>query len=540
MVYSFTQACTQCGDCESQCPQQAIVFDQNQNFWIDPTVCDGCGDQGTPYCLTICPVDSPVILKPKKGRHKLSDRPTTSLELFLNGKGHAFASSMIVWEACNVLTQQQSLTWQQGSDDGHFYYQRPVMRGQGHLTFHLDANIDFNSDRNSDRNSGRHLKPLSPSDLDPRAACLNLICAAYAMSTSTPWQDAFVVNEQQLEYYLGLDKRKDLNKLAKLTLIKDLVQQACALSVEVLWPSQGHIDGFSIPKQPIWHLEDIDYHCHDDQEGCRHLTGLTFRIRPGLWTCYFLNPQGYQDRTAFYQYGQLPKSLLTEVMSIWQQHDGAIRLLIWLLFKARVGQRQPLTVQTLMRIAYGEERLNLACSGDKRERKKLLRLFEGDLEALYHYGLKPVFDPVTYPDKLQPFWARVADLPDDADAALEFWLNDGDNSVRVTDAAPKGKWKHLIGARILQFELPQDWEKQSKPAKAQKSARSIKLKLQTPTSLSGQLITNARKKLNLSQRSLAAKVGKSQSWIRDIERDRFQVDPQAQQALCKVLGLSTV
>ncbi|MEM8603455.1 MAG: helix-turn-helix transcriptional regulator, partial [Cyanobacteria bacterium P01_H01_bin.121] len=222
---------------------------------------------------------------------------------------------------------------------------------------------------------------------------------------------------------------------------------------------------------------------------------------------------------------------------IWQQHEGAVRLLFWLLFKVRIGQKQRITVQTLMRVAYGEARLNAACSGQTLERKKLLRLFEGDLATLYHYGLRPEFDPVTYPDEIQPFWARVVDLPDDADEALEFWINDGHNGTRLTDAAPRGKWNRLMSARILSFALPADWEQRLKRTKTRKSNKQVQRSAQIASSVSGQVVTEARQKLGLSQRALASQLGKSQSWVRDIERDRFQVSPQDSKVLSEVLSL---
>ena len=47
-------------------------------------------------------------------------------------------------------------------------------------------------------------------------------------------------------------------------------------------------------------------------------------------------------------------------MSSWQQHEGAVRILLWLLFKLRLGGDHRLTIRTLLRIAYGEERLKEA------------------------------------------------------------------------------------------------------------------------------------------------------------------------------------
>jgi DNA-binding transcriptional regulator YiaG len=372
---------------------------------------------------------------------------------------------------------------------------------------------------------------------DIRAACLNLLYAAYATGLEKPWEQSFVISDRQIEEYLGLDKRKDLTKLAKLTLIRDLVRQPCKLTVDLDWPQQGNIPGFALADDRLWHLSDMQYQFQDDEQGCKHLIGLTVRVRAGNWAQYFLNRQGCKERSAFYQYGTLPRTLLKNVMSIWQQHEGATRIMMWLLFKARMGGEQRIGVSTLMCIAYGDRRVNQA-HYDREQRKYLIRTFESDLEALHHYQLKPIFDENTYPAEIQPLWAKLAQLPDDAEDALDFWIEDGGNAVRLTDAAPRGKWGRLMNARILSFELPTDWEQKiKKTERTRNNSQFRQAKQKRLTTLSSAEIAAARKRLNLSQRSLAQKTGKSQSWIRDIENGRFRAKQEDQLLLRKVLEL---
>ncbi|UBF24037.1 helix-turn-helix domain-containing protein [Kovacikia minuta CCNUW1] len=261
-------------------------------------------------------------------------------------------------------------------------------------------------------------------------------------------------------------------------------------------------------------------------------------MKAGAWAKHFLNQQGARESTAFYQYSSLPKSLLLTVTSLWQQHEGACRMLLWLLFKTKMGSEQRLTLPTLMRIAYGEAKV-LQAATQREERKRLVRSFESDLEVLNHYGLKPIFDPVTYPPDIQPLWAKLADLPDDAEAALEFWTNDGSKDNRLTDAAPRDKWNRLMQARFLCFELPEGWDVQATQStqKKQRKAQPQATTLQKST-LSSQQIVTARKHLQISQRDLANRVGKSQSWVRDIENGRLQVGFKEQQILLKVLGVN--
>jgi DNA-binding transcriptional regulator YiaG len=500
----------------------------NDEYWIDPCLCNNCqGFYSEPQCVSVCPTHSPVPLQVKRGRCKVEPREATSPSLFSNGKSNAFASAIAIWEACNVLSQRTSLHWEV-DENGYICYRRQVNQGKCAIAFHLT--VPFSDDKLA-------TKMVAVEALDIRAASIHLIFAAYITAIDKPWQQEFIIDDKQIEKYLGLEKRKDLNKTAKLSLIKNLVRQVCSLMVSIDWAQQGRIKGFTIEKTPLWHLLDIQHHFQEDDKGCKYLIGLTFKIKAGLWTEYFLNRQACKERTAFYQYGSLPKSLLNTIMSIWQQHEGAARLMLWLLFKTKMGKEQRITVPTLLRVAYGEKKVAAACR-QRDDRKRLLRTFESDLEVLNHYGMKPQFDPITYPPNIQPLWAKLVDIPEDPDEAIEFWINDGGGTSRLTDAGPRGKWNMLMNARILSFELPPELEQQlSKAANKHKTKRNQR-KTKTTGGLLGEQILQARKNLNLSQRELAKLAGKSQSWIRDIENGRLKVKLEDQSILRKVLGIA--
>lgn len=535
MAYTTTISCSHCGDCIPDCPKHAIKLENGQ-VWIDPTLCNDCvGHASEPQCVATCSIEqSPIPLQAKKGRCKTSVTPLISSSLFLNGRNNPFASAIVVWEACNILAQRHSLPWS-ANEQGHFAYQRQVNGGRSTLTFYLTQPLDTGVN-----------PPFAPStgeaelaSWDVRSACLHLIFAAHAMALDEPWQEEFMISDRQIEDYLGLEKRKDLSKLAKLTLIKELVQTPCKLLLDMNALPQGRVQGFSLEKTRLWHLLEIKHYFQPDEQGCNHLVGLTFRIKAGLWAKHFLNQKGAKECNAFYQYSSLPKSLLLKINSIWQQHDGAARMLLWLLFKTKMGNEQRLTIPTLMRIAYGEARVSQAAT-QREERKRLLRSFESDLEVLHQYGLKPQCDPVTYPAEIQPLWMKLSALPDDPEAALEFWTNDGSSGCSLIDAAPRDKWHRLMQARFLCFELPEGWEVQASKSAAKKSRKPARKEpVRNRSALSGQQIIDARKNLQLSQRALAHHLGKSQSWVRDIENGRLQVGLKDQQLLVKVLGVGT-
>ena len=532
--YNIQDGCIACDSCRPQCPNGAIKPEsEGEGYWIDPTLCDGCQDLPVPRCVEACDIGALAPLQPKKGRYKSTLLPAAIPDIFLNGKTTPFASSMVMWEACNVLAQRQTLPWQTAVDH-HLRYHRTVHRGRGEIRFGLAA--DPEADTLVPMTAAKARDAIAQFDI--RAVCVHLIFAAYATTVDCPWQDAFVLNDQHIEQYLGLDKRKDLTKLEKLSLIKDIVYQTCQLLVGLDWPRQGKVQSFSLDEHPVWQLLDTQYYFEDGSQGGRHLIGLSFTVRAGIWARHFLNKQDYRHQKAFYQYGTLPQSLIAEVMSNWQQHEGAIRLLLWLLFKLRLGGDHRMTVRTLLRVAYGEERL-VEATTVRGVHKRLLKTFESDLETICDYGLRPVFDPDTYPPDIQPLWARVADIPEDADAALEFWTEDANRAVSLTDMAPRNKWKRLLNARLLGVELSEEWqqtERRRTPAKRRRR-QSQASPMAESKQLSGSEIKAARQREKLTQRALADRLGKSQSWIRDIEKGRFNINVDDQVMLRQALNM---
>jgi DNA-binding transcriptional regulator YiaG len=533
MPYTIPENCNHCGICLPECPTGAIQIDQKDEHWVEPGLCDNCEDEeGKALCVSSCPSELPLPLPSKKGRYKAEPRALTTHSLFPNGQTNPIATSMVIWEACNILAKGSAVSWQTDKED-NLYFQRQVKQGKGKIDFWLTS--DVVTDQPAILNSIEATPTVVAMDI--RAACMHLIFAAYVVAIERPWEQEFAIDDYQIETYLGLDKRKDLSKAAKLTLIKTLVQQPCQLLTAIDWPRQGKINSFSVPKDRIWHLMGIDNHFQEDSQGYKHLVGMTFRIKAGAWAEYFLNKQGYKKSVAFYQYGTLPKFMLSTVMTNWHQHEGAVRIMLWLLFKAKMGKEQRITVQKLMYVAYGEDKVKEA-NFSREPRKRLIRKFESDLQCLNDYGIKPVFDPVTYPTNIQPLWARLADIPDDADEAMEFWINDACNETRITDAAPRGKWHLLMKARILKFELPPKWDEQLSHWENKKQQKApSKHSNQKASPLSGEQISSARKRLGISQRKLAQQLDKSQSWIRDVENGRFSAKLNDRIKLQKILEI---
>ena len=535
MTYTVKDNCIACDLCQPNCPTGAIKSDTDRDgYWIDPTLCDGCPDVAVPRCIQSCETGALVPLQPKKGRCKSTLLPVAIPSIFINQATTPFASCMVIWEACNILAQREALPWQPDAD-GFLCYQRSVNRDRGEMRFRLAA--DPEADECKPMLTAVASEAISTFDI--RAACVHLIFAAQAMTIDYPWRESFVLNDQHIEQYLGLDKRKDLSKLEKLTLIKQWIHQSCQILVSLDWPRQGRVNAFCLAEHPIWQLLDTQYYFDEDAQGAQHLIGLGFTIQAGQWARHFLNKHEYRAQTAFYQYGVLPQSLIKEVMNNWQQHEGAVRLLLWNLFKLRIGGDQRMKITTLFRIANGKERLQKAMTV-RGIHKRLIKTFEGDLETLYYYGLKPLFDAVTYPSDIQPLWFKSTEIPDDVDDALDFWVEDANRTDGLTANAPKDKWQRLLNARIIGFDLSDEWQgnvRRRNPKKRRQKSKHWTVTQKNKQKLSGEDINTARRQQKLSQRALAEQLGKSQSWIRDVEKGRFAAKGNDQARLREVLSI---
>ena len=94
-----------------------------------------------------------------------------------------------------------------------------------------------------------------------------------------------------------------------------------------------------------------------------------------------------------------------------------------------------------------------------------------------------------------------------------------------------------MNARISHFDLPADWEQPRTLSDKKKRRLSHAPRAEMTRSLSGDQVAVARKTQGWSQRELAQRTGKSQSWIRDIENGRFRTKNEDQTLLRNVLGL---
>lgn len=415
------------------------------------------------------------------------DRPQTSPDLFEKGTLTKVTSSLPIWEVSNILTQSQHLPWTT-DPDGKLIYSRDVNDGKGAICFRVAE--DTKDEHPSTLAGAAALAVIETFDM--RAACMHLIFAAYASHMEKPWEEEFVIDDRQLESYLGLQRRTDKNRREKLELLEEIVKQPCKITTFISWPHQGRNKSFTVEEGRLWHLLGTRYHYQQNIFGEEQLAGMSFVVKAGLWAKYFLNDENAQDRHSPSSKGVLSKSLLENVMSLWQHRAGAARLMVWLLFKFQLNGLYVIPVHTLMGVAYGLSKVN-AAKQDNQLRKKLTNTWDEDLLALHDRGWRIEFDATSYPSDIQP-----------------------PGFGRENARRPRGFFDQLLEAQ-LEIRPPESWNL-SQLESASEPSDELANKLTVPT-LTGADVKAQRIAGGWSQRKLATLTGISQGLISMIENE---------------------
>lgn len=414
-------------------------------------------------------------------------------DLFADGKPSSMANALPIWEASTILTQRRHLGWKDDAD-GKLCYARQVGNGTGAIHFWVTEDLDHEHPATLAGEAA--LACLDAFDI--RAACMHLLYAGCATRLERPWEQEFVIDDSEIEEYLGLKRRTDKNKQQKLALIEKWAQQPCQVATYISWPKQGRVKGFTVAEGRLWNLIETQYHYRQDQSGNKELDGLSFTIRPGHWARYFLNEDGRKRHSAYYQCGTLSKSLLESVMSCWQHREGAARLMVWLMFKQAEGI-YPICVRNLMEIAYGTDAVEKAKS-DGQVRKRLVGSWDEDLLTLHDRGWTLAFDPLTYPHEIQP---------------VAFG--------RGSTSRPRGYYEKMLNAYIW-INPPEDWTSTCSQALPQEEDDLQEFQFALP--LSGALVKRLREERNWNQAKLSGLVGISQSLLSRIEKGSRSISPE--------------
>lgn len=438
------------------------------------------------------------------------DRPRTNPDLFTDGPTAPVSSSLPLWEASNILTQRKHLPWVM-DPDGKLCYTRDVDDGQGEIYFWVADNTE---DEHPATLAGAAALAVID-NFDIRAACMHLIYAAHATQVDRPWEGEIIIDDRQIESYLGLQKRTDKSRKEKLALIEEIAKQPCKITTYISWPSHGRRKGFTVEEGRLWHILGTRYHYQHDISGGKELVGITFIIKAGLWAKYFMSDEVAQEHHSLSQQGTLSKSLLESVMSIWQHREGAARLMVWLLFKSQINKHHPLSVQTLMEVAYGPQKVE-AAKNDLQLRKKLANNWDEDLFSLHDRGWRLRFDPETYPAEIQP---------------IGFGRSDS--------RRPRGFFEQLLAGHIW-ISPPDDWITHTLPvgergeAAAATAVEIPSETVETPVTLTPQEIKAMRTERGWSQRKLATLTGLSQGLVSMMENGSRSITPDNEMILRRV------
>jgi len=443
---------------------------------------------------------SPLPLQSNFSQLRRGDRPPTNPSLFINSQNNPMASALPIWEASNILTQRQHLPWI-SDPDGKLCYTKDIGNGQGAVHFWVSENLE--DEYPSTLAGAAALAVVDTFDI--RAACMHLIYAAHAIELQQPWEQDLVIDDRQIEAYLGLKKRTDKNRQEKLALIEEIARQPCKITTFISWPTQGKVKGFTVEEGRLWHLLGTRYHYQKDLLGHKELVGITFTVRAGLWAKYFLNEEGHRHKSAHYQVSNLSQTVLESVMSVWQHREGAARLMVWLVFKTQFNRRCPLRVQTLMEVAYGAEKVEMA-RYHSEVRKKLANTWDEDLLTLHDRGWQLQFDPTTYPIEIQPVgFGR-------------------DNLQR-----PRGFFEQLLNATL--WITPELRNGHDFPSPVHQCPDVPLISPSVTELLTGTDVKQFRLHKNWSQRKLASLSGMSQGLISLIENGERAITPETDEIL---------
>lgn len=472
----------------------------------------------------------PASTKPpaRRGRTTSFSRPKTDPDLFSAADSTEMPANDLIWEGCNILAQGPDVWAQAGLD----------ATTAGAISFWLTNDLHQGNPSVLEQEAALALIE----QFDIRAACLHLIYAAHATQLERPWEQQFVISDRQLERYLGLDKSKKLNRPEKLRLLLELAKQPCHLLVYVAYPEKG--DATSIARTWLWEIAEPILHFQKNLIGESELVGFTLKVRAGNWAQYFLSPANTRASIEHYDDGVLSQEILHSLMSSWHKHEGAARLVLWLLFKTKEGS-SAVNSGTLLRVAFGAKKVE-AARQSAAARKRLVSQWKTALKVLDDQGWQFVFDALTYPPQYRPDRASNIDTTADKPAHSERWPETDRPQANATSRA-YGGFEQLLEAEILicppqkLLERLAEIQQKSLPESAAIHQPVATLAIpQTPASrMDGALLKELRTKQGLTQSALSTLVGKSLSWVKQVETGRRAITAGDQVRIQEILNLVT-
>lgn len=347
---------------------------------------------------------------------------------------------------------------------------------------------------------------------------LQLIFAARTMEEDEPWKSTFTLRATDIIQLLGWDRNHSTSLPDKRNAIASTAYALSCLLVKSVWiEGQGRkqVDA-STPIGRMWDVL-IDPHGQFDW-----VTGkiekpdeVYVTVSPGLWTKHFLNRAGSKAKSALHQFGYLAK----DILRIDPYHNEiALRLAIQLTLDARVRVRNlnpyDYRVSSLLEEVVAKSEIEKALQ-DKHRARDLKNRWNNALRLLMNLGWQIEFDPVTYPEWLQP--GSNAPKPED-------W-----RKVKLLDRLLQAKLTikppHPIPDLLSKIKEPK------KPRLPEPSPRFIEL--------TGEDIQKGREKRGWSRKELGGFLNLSADYIGKLERGDRMLTPELETRLRKLLHLDS-
>ena len=344
---------------------------------------------------------------------------------------------------------------------------------------------------------------------------LQLIFAARTMEEQEPWSSTFTLKATDIIQLLGWDKNHNSSLPEKRNAVASTAYALSCLLVKSVWvegKGKRQVDA-STPIGRMWDVL-IDPHGQIDW-----VTGkiekpeeVYITVSPGLWTKHFLNRAGSKAKEALHQFGYLAKNILR----IDPYHNEiALRLAIQLTLDARVRARNQnpydYRVLSLLEEVLPKTEIERALQ-DKHRARDLKNRWNKALKLLMSLGWQIEFDPVTYPDWLQP--ASIAPKAED-------W-----RKVKVIERLLQAKLTikppHPIPSLLAKLTEPKKM-KQIEAAPAQE--------------LTGEQIKQGRETLGWNRKQLGGFLNLSADYIGKLERGDRMITPELDTKIRRLLHL---
>ncbi|GAX46354.1 hypothetical protein NIES4075_73750 [Tolypothrix sp. NIES-4075] len=501
--------------------------------------------QGKYYQMEIAGLDVPQAALADKRIRKPRNLPPTKPPLFTHKHYEMIAIGAPIISATSAYLKYPD--WHEYGN-GRFHFQKPFGKGR-YIEFYI-----LNQQLHHPEyicNQAEH-EILNRYGLE--AARLHAVFATYAAMQAEPWKEPFVLKGSELIETLQIYKTKKLTKSQKLKAIVDLALVVGTLGAVIHW-YEGKLNLCVKERSLLWIVSVQEYSqpiLGDVDELCE----VIIRVQPGLWTYNFLNLQGEREKRSLYQYGLIPKQLFD--IDPYRQKLAA-SLALYIVENSRAHKSGVYTIENLLNKVLPSGEIQRAIA-DRRYGWKLKETVDNALLVLRDIGGFGIeFDNETYPQWLRPIW----NLPDNL-AILP--TKERNQCLLGSKCLPHHYLvKHWFPA-LITFKLPPTTQKDlhklvthntetGKKITKCKSRKSDKLpdanqadsdskppqtKTNQPTELTGAIVQQGRKAIRMSQTELAHAMGKSQSWVRDIEnklKDQV-IKPKYALKLKFILGMS--